>query len=344
MALQAISLLLLSCLLSLATVGLFRRWAIRHMLDIPNERSSHETPTPKGGGIGITGTVFLLVSPLFAIEGHWGFLIYLAGAAVIGIVGFIDDNTELPAVVRLLFQTGIALVVVLSVGAPDQIAIPQLLIVTLPAFLAIPVNVFWLLAVTNIYNFMDGIDGFAGTQSVVGGIAWSVFFWLVQEHELTVLSGVIATACLGFLYWNRPPAKIFMGDVGSTFLGLSFGALPLMAYSRLQDPQLLFVGALFIAPFLFDGTLTILRRLVAGENVLKPHRTHLYQRLVKAGYSHGTVVLLYLPLMVLSAVTGFGVWYETAWLPILAILLLATGISLVIHVAMVERRQAILQA
>ena len=300
--------------LSASVVGTFRRWAIRHLLDVPNERSSHSTLTPKGGGIGIAAVSLLLVATLLIHHFDRGLLVYLLVAGGIAVLGFVDDRHELSARIRLLIQAVIAVILVTIIGAFKGVTLPLLGTIPVPIMLGIPLTMIWIVAVTNIYNFMDGIDGLAGIQAVVAGIAWAVLFWRAGQADLALLAGGIAATSIGFLYWNWPPARIFMGDVGSTFLGFTFATLPLLGYARLADSRLLIVGALFIGPFLFDGSFTIIRRAIAGENVLKAHRSHLYQQLAKAGYSHFVINMIYVPLMILSAGVGFAL-AEVAQIP-----------------------------
>ena len=322
--------------LCIISVGLFRKWATRHLLDIPNERSSHEAPIPSGGGIGISGITALLAAPLFIASAQWNAVLFLAGAILIAVIGFVDDTTELPARARLLFQGIASALLILGTGAIDQLSVPPLFSISVSVYVAIPISLFWVLSVTNIYNFMDGIDGFAGLQGVVGATAWMLLLLSERQHELAIYAGLLAATSLGFLYWNRPPARIFMGDVGSTFVGFSFGSLPILAFNDLSHPVLLLVGFLFIGPFLFDGTLTIIRRAMSGENILKAHNTHLYQRLAKSGYSHRTIDLIYLPIMLLSALTGFAIWYEWSFCPFMLLVLVITGTGLFAYVTKVD--------
>jgi UDP-N-acetylmuramyl pentapeptide phosphotransferase/UDP-N-acetylglucosamine-1-phosphate transferase len=146
----------------------------------------------------------------------------------------------------------------------------------------------------NAYNFMDGIDGIAGGQGAVAGVGWAITGWLAGIPAVLVLGMLLAGSCAGFLRHNWSPARIFMGDVGSTFLGFSFAALPLMA-GRI-DRSLMAVGILLLWPFLFDAVFTFLRRLLNREKVWKPHRSHLYQRLTGAGSSHSVISRLYIGL------------------------------------------------
>jgi UDP-N-acetylmuramyl pentapeptide phosphotransferase/UDP-N-acetylglucosamine-1-phosphate transferase len=171
----------------------------------------------------------------------------------------------------------------------------------------------WFVGLVNVYNFMDGIDGIAGLQAVVAGVAWAIIGTVLSLPLVQLTGAVIASAALGFLTLNWHPAKIFMGDAGSTVLGFLFATLPFLATveggerlgargERLELTRSLIIGAILVWPFLADGIFTFLRRLKNRENVLQAHRSHLYQRLVIAGHSHTRVTVTYGCLAFLGAV------------------------------------------
>jgi UDP-N-acetylmuramyl pentapeptide phosphotransferase/UDP-N-acetylglucosamine-1-phosphate transferase len=163
----------------------------------------------------------------------------------------------------------------------------------------------WLVGLVNVYNFMDGIDGIAGLQAVVAGFAWACVGTVLALPAVQIVGAVVASSALGFLTQNWHPAKIFMGDAGSTVLGFLFATLPLLATveagGRLDLVRSLTIGAILVWPFLADGIFTFLRRLKNRENVLQAHRSHLYQRLVIAGHSHPRVTVTYGCLALLGA-------------------------------------------
>jgi UDP-N-acetylmuramyl pentapeptide phosphotransferase/UDP-N-acetylglucosamine-1-phosphate transferase len=172
-------------------------------------------------------------------------------------------------------------------------------------------TLFWIVGLTNVYNFMDGIDGIAGVQGVVAGLAWVMAGLMLKRPEVAVLGALLTGACAGFLRHNWSPARIFMGDVGSAFLGYAFAVLPLLALRGLSDsspPHLkaaMPVFALLVVwPFVGDGFFTFLRRARQGEPVWKPHRSHLYQRLVQSGWPHARVSTLYALWSLVSAALG----------------------------------------
>ena len=207
----------------------------------------------------------------------------------------------------------------------------------------------WIVGLTNAYNFMDGIDGIAGSQALVAGLGWSALGWLSGLMPVTMLGLVVAACSLGFLMHNWSPARIFMGDVGSAFLGFTFALLPLMmtyfSKSAIASNRALFLAALMVWPFLFDSTFTIVRRLLMGQNIFLAHRTHLYQRLVAAGLSHRSVALLYAGLALVGAALAVAWLLEVpgcnTFLPAILCLL---GVGLWSYVCFRERKIALLGA
>ena len=164
----------------------------------------------------------------------------------------------------------------------------------------LPITFFWIVGLTNAFNFMDGIDGIAGGQGVVAGLGWAVLGWLSDQPLIGALGLLLASTSLGFLGHNWPPARIFMGDVGSAFLGYNFAAIPIITAQF--DTRLPLAGIMMIWPFIFDTSLTFFRRLSKGENVFIAHRSHLYQRLVIVGYSHRFVSSLYIGLALIGVI------------------------------------------
>jgi UDP-N-acetylmuramyl pentapeptide phosphotransferase/UDP-N-acetylglucosamine-1-phosphate transferase len=300
--------------LSWLLVVTMQHYALRRQrLDIPNERSSHSIPTPVGGGISIAGVTLGLF--LFGIWDQTDvtqtrvFAFLLIGA-FIAAVGLVDDWWRtLSAKARLFVHIGGAIGFMAFGGIIAGVFIPWVGPLSLGAILGAVATLFWLVGLTNVYNFMDGIDGLAGTQAFLGGSAWALLLLWEGRETLALLAGLIAASSMGFLVLNAPPAKIFMGDVGSTFLGFSFSALTVMAFNEIENPRLLVTGVLFVGVFVFDATLTILRRARNGENLLRSHCSHLYQRLIKLGYSHRTVCIRYSYLMAASIVMGFVYYY-----------------------------------
>lgn len=227
---------------------------------------------------------------------------WLAGVSVfMAAVGLIDDVRELPASTRLVAHILAGLLVVVGFGPWQTIEWPGLMDLNL-GWVAGPFTVLVVVGFTNAYNFMDGADGIAGTQAVAAGLGWIVAGSAIQDPVLAVAGAGIAMASLGFLLFNWSPASVFMGDVGSAFLGFLLAALSV--YVAPRSPATAMAGFVFVWPFVFDTTFTLLRRAGRRENLLTAHRSHLYQRLVLTGVSHRTVALLYGALALVGVVVG----------------------------------------
>jgi UDP-N-acetylmuramyl pentapeptide phosphotransferase/UDP-N-acetylglucosamine-1-phosphate transferase len=284
---------LLAFVLTAGAVALTRRFAGRlGLLDAPNERSLHLIPTPRGGGLAFPILIAFAVatSPELWRSGAVPVVAFAAAIALVGGVSVYDDLRPLPTLLRLAIHLVAALIVLVGLVDVHLIAanIVNHPIATAMAFV---VAAIWIAAVTNAYNFMDGADGMAGLQAVIAGIGWAWLAWLTSAPLVGTLGAVIAGSAAGFLLHNWAPARIFMGDVGSASLGFAFATATL--YAAQWDARALVAGAILLWPFLFDTSFTILRRIRRGEQILSAHRTHLYQRLVLAGYSHASVAGLY---------------------------------------------------
>ena len=329
---------LLSGLLSWGLVGLLVRWAPQFgLVDRPNERSSHTRVTPRGGGIGFVLTMLLLGSGgLFwrdsATPLVW--LTYLGTGLFIAAISLWDDFHSLGAGIRFLCHFAAAGLVLWQVGGFHVFDVPGLGSWQL-GILGVGLSVLWIVGLTNVYNFMDGIDGIAGLQGAVAGVAWALAGAWLQAPWVVLLGALLAGSCTGFLVHNWSPAKIFMGDVGSAFLGFSFGVLPLLAVSSIHNSGEAPVGRLpvfavmVVWPFIGDGLLTFFRRVCKREKVWVAHRSHLYQRLIQCGWSHTRVTLLYGLWAVISSgiglvyLRGNGCWTECTPFAFAALSLLA---------------------
>jgi Fuc2NAc and GlcNAc transferase len=331
----------LGCLLTYLGVLCSRRWAEwGQVMDIPNERSSHTRPTPRGGGLPI---VVLTLMGLLAWAAYntgalgISLLIYVACGALIAGVSWIDDLRSLPNRVRFAVHLFCAAVTIWTFGGWSNLTLPLVGQIHL-GWVGLIAAFVWIVGMINAYNFMDGIDGLAGSQAVVAGAGW-VILGLVTHQPIIVTLGLLLAACsFGFLGHNWPPARIFMGDVGSAFLGYTFAILPLLAYQ--SDARLAVAGAFLVWPFLFDAIFTFLRRARLRENVFAAHRSHLYQRLVIAGYTHRAVTLLYIALSVTGAVLALAWPIGIAGGDLLIVLLLPVlCVGLWLHVVSQERKQ-----
>ncbi len=282
---------------SLALTWAVRRYALRRsLLDIPNERSSHRVPTPRGGGLAIALTSLVALAWLAAT----GRLVHglapaLAGGAGAALTGWLDDHRDLPPGPRLLVQVTLALWSLGWLGGLPAVDLGFFRIEA-PATLGLValLGIVWLV---NLYNFMDGTDGLAAVQALTAA-AGAGLLLLHRGHEgLACYSLALAAAVAGFLVFNRPPARIFMGDVGSYFLGFTLAVLALA--SERSGALSLWCWLTLLAWFLTDATLTLLLRLLRGEPWHQAHRQHAYQRLVQLGWSHGRLLTAFLGLQLL---------------------------------------------
>ncbi len=291
-------------LVSVGLIAAARDWAQRRaILDRPNNRSLHTRPTPRGGGIGIVVPVLLTFVVLGATNPtDRAMVAWVAGVGlVVAAVGLLDDIRGLPALVRLMTQVFAAILVTVGLGHWHAFVWPGLWSLDL-GWLGFPLTVVLVVGLTNAYNFMDGIDGIAGTQGAVAGLGWIGLGYALEDPLVAATGAVLATANVGFLIFNWPPASIFMGDVGSSFLGFTLAALTLPMAQR--SPAAATAGILFVWPFVFDASLTLLRRVRRRENVLHAHRSHLYQRLVLTGLSHRSMTLVYGALAIAGVAVG----------------------------------------
>jgi UDP-N-acetylmuramyl pentapeptide phosphotransferase/UDP-N-acetylglucosamine-1-phosphate transferase len=271
------------------------------LVDNPNDRSLHHRPTPRGGGIGIVATTLAGWPLAIAFVagwpeiGVWWLVLLGLGIAAVSVA---DDRSPIPAKLRLVVHVAFAAGAVTTLGWFHEMLVPGAGIVSLGVAGA-ALTVVWILGLTNVTNFMDGADGLAGLQCFIAGAAWIAAGVWLGDPVVALGGATIAGACGGFLFHNWSPANVFMGDVGSAFLGFMLAALPVLAATHavaeapLAAARLPLFGGLVMWPFIGDGMFTFVRRLLRRENVLSAHRSHLYQRLVLAGWSHARVSLLY---------------------------------------------------
>lgn len=267
------------------------------VFDIPNERSSHSVPVPRGGGLAIVAGFLIGVSliqffgktvPLRS-EYFGGFLFSLL---LIAGVSLYDDIQHRSIKVKFLTQLASIFVAMAAGNFIDVIYLPWIGEVK-ALMVMLPFSLLWLLGLTNTYNFMDGLDGMAGATAVVVSGFFSYIAFQEGSHFVYLISLVLCMATLGFLFFNWAPARIFMGDVGSTFLGFTFATLAIIAARHDLGHTSFFVMPLLLFHFIFDSIFTFVRRLSNGDNVFQAHRTHLYQLMNLLGYSHKAVALIY---------------------------------------------------
>ena len=270
-------------------------------IDHPNDRSLHQSPTPRMGGVAMVMSVVvgIILAIIMAFPMNNSGMIdgigrspqvlwILAGMLFLAAVSFLDDRKGIPVWLRLGCHvfTASAVVLVGEVSLPS-LRIPGWGEVALGG-LAAPMTVAFLVWMTNLYNFMDGMDGFAGGMTVLGFGVMACLFWMDDRQVVFCLALVQAAAGLGFLMHNFPPAKIFMGDVGSIPTGFLAGSLAVLGCR--EGVFDVWVPLVIFSPFILDATVTLVRRALRGERVWKAHREHYYQRVVLSGWSHRRTV------------------------------------------------------
>ncbi|MBA3335028.1 MAG: glycosyltransferase family 4 protein [Acidobacteria bacterium] len=268
-----------------------KKWNI---LDVPNERSSHTRPTPRGGGLVIVLVSLLaytIYTNFFTREFSWA---YFGGAILIVSISWLDDLYSVSSLLRFIVHSIAAGLIVLYLGESQSIYIPFYGLLK-SNFCPQIIIFLWIVWLTNAYNFMDGIDALAGMQAVTAGLGWLMVGKILGQETAGFYGGVIAFSSLGFLIFNRYPAKIFMGDVGSAFLGYTFAVFPFLFFREtvIDTAILPVVAILLVWLFVFDTVLTLTRRLFKREKIWQAHRSHIYQRLVAAGVSQVKVTGLY---------------------------------------------------
>jgi Fuc2NAc and GlcNAc transferase len=265
-------------LLSLLTVWFIKKRFSKQLLDIPNDRSSHTQPTPRGGGLGFI-IAFACTIP-FVLTSSALLPLYVTLTPLV-VIGLIDDKQGVSSKVRYFVQFLTASIAIGFLGAFAQPWLTSLGL--LGQIIAIALTLIGFTAIINFYNFMDGIDGLVAGCSFV-----QISFLALYLHQPYLW--LLSAAILGFLYWNWSPAKIFMGDSGSTFLG----AIIAMSLIAVKDPITAWSALAITLPLITDAIYTLGRRLLKHENIFEAHRSHLYQRLQQTKLSHAIVSSLYI--------------------------------------------------
>lgn len=285
-ALFALILFLISALIS--------RFMVKRVkvLDVPNARSSHGSSTPTLGGIAIVAS-FVIGSALVwlfddsAIIRSTPYLGFSTSVMILAAVSLYDDLKELSFKIRLAAQALAAVIAIFS-G------------LTLPGFFGALLSFFWIMGMVNAVNFMDGLNGMAGGNGLVAALYFSFICLAHQSSPAWIISYFIAAGTAGFLIYNFPRGRLFMGDVGSTFLGFSFAALGLMAHAGDTSVVPLMVMPLLFFHFIYDTVFTMSRRFRRGENIFQAHRSHLYQLFNQLGFSHPIVTGIYCAMAILQ--------------------------------------------
>lgn len=282
----------LTAALSLAATFLLIRWQSRiPIVDVPNQRSSHSRPTSRAGGLAILAAFLggCLLSPA-GLGGHARWV--LIGGGAFFLLGLLDDLFHLPEAARFLIQ--VLLAVLIASFGPRLTGLPWSAW-ALPPALAVAVTAFWYVGFLNLFNFMDGTDGLAAGEAVLAGL----FMALIAGSPLPLL---VSASALGFLYFNRAPARLFMGDSGSYLLGYLLAVSVVIGAQGPEGSAKVIPLILVLGTFIADTTTTLLRRIVKGETWYKAHRSHYYQKLSDLGFSHAHIAALNL-----AATAGLGV-------------------------------------
>ena len=295
--------------LSWALTWWVRQIALKgQMLDLPNERSSHTRPTPRGGGLAIVGS-FLGVVGVLALVGR-ALPTQLAAAllgsgAIVAFVGFVDDRSHLSARVRFIAHVAAAAWALwMMSGIPPLTAFGFSVNLGWPGLILAILYFVWLI---NLYNFMDGIDGIASIEAIAVSLGGALTWWLASRSSLWFVPVLFAACVAGFLAWNYPPARIFMGDAGSGFIGLIMGVLSM--WTAHETPVVFWCWIILLGGFVVDATTTLVRRVLRGDKFHEAHRNHAYQYASRKHASHARISLAFgaiacfwlLPLAVLVA-------------------------------------------
>jgi len=279
------------------------------IMDVPNARSSHEIATPKSGGISIVITfligtiVIFFVADATMIRQDY-FFAFVFTSVLIAAISLYDDVKNKRYLVKLGTQL-VAVFIVLAAGLViDEIKLPYLGLVPL-GWLSYVVSFLWIVGLTNAFNFMDGLDGLMGGVAVIVSAFFCVITFAEGSHFVYIASYTILAGTIGFLFFNFPPARIFMGDVGSAFLGFAFAVLAIIAARYDLSHTSFLVMPLLLFNVIYDTFFTFTRRLMRGDQVTAAHRTHLYQLFNRLGYSHRTVSLFHYGVCILQGVAAF---------------------------------------
>ncbi|MGH2433521.1 MAG: MraY family glycosyltransferase [Pseudomonas sp.] len=271
------------------TWGLRAYALARNVVDVPNERSSHTVPTPRGGGVAIVVTfliAMLWLSTVHQLDIRLSVAMFGAGFAI-AVLGFLDDHGHIHAKWRLLCHFLIAGWAIACLGG-----VPPIVLLGREFDLGWVANILallYLVWLTNLYNFMDGIDGIASIEAITCCFSACGIYYLVNLPDLAASPLVLAAAVIGFLVWNFPTARIFMGDAGSGFLGLMLGIISI--HAAFSSFNLFYSWIILLGVFVVDATFTLMRRLLRGEKVYEAHRSHAYQYAARHFGKHTSVTI-----------------------------------------------------
>lgn len=318
-----------AALIAVAATPLVRRFALASgVVDRPGPRRSHVGTVPRGGGLAIA--LAALPAVLIGSTSSTTAWVFVLGGVLVVTLGWIDDRRPQPASLRLVVQAVVAFAAVAALGPVDSIVVAGTEIhgVWIWSALAV-IAMVWLM---NLFNFMDGSDGLAATQSVSSGTLFAFAFALGGEPALALMAAVLAAAAAGFLVWNWPGARIFLGDSGSLLLGWGAGVLALAG--TLSGSIGVGLAFIIVSPFVVDATLTLGWRVLRGERWYTPHRDHAYQYLIRSGWDHRRVLLAWIGLngLVVAPAALLVTWNTALDLAVSALVaVLLTGGWYVVH-------------
>ncbi len=343
-----LNLIVLTQLIAIACVIVFVSWwsvgrlikflISKDIVDRPNHRTLHQGAVPRGGGLVIIAGLLLALAVAAAFDDRpilfaaLGLFVFAWSA-----LSWYDDRSNLSPRFRLLVQVGICLLSIFAFGWVSHVHSPGSF--SLPLYFLGPVlSIIGLVWMANLYNFMDGLDGLAASQTIVASLSMAFWFYMFGDISLALVLISLASLTYGFLLWNWNPARVFMGDVGSIGLGAFFGLIFILGVTR-YDVSILSFFSLF-AVFIADSTSTIIMRALKREKIWQPHRQHFYQRLATAGYSHAKIAIAALVLMILcSLLATFGLLYhDMIGVSIMAIVILL--IAAAVLVVFLEHRSS----
>lgn len=308
----------------LSSVLFTKPWFLLYRLDIPNKRSLHEKPVPRGGGVAI----WIIVLAMYLLSKELLGLDYLmrgrlvVGSIILLLISTLDDYMPISVKLRLFVQFVVAALLVGAGGLFPSELLPGVHS-QLPVFVEVICTLMFVVWCSNFFNFMDGLDGLAGGTAVISFGFISAFSMMAGLIPLALFCVIISGAYLGFLLWNLPPAKLFMGDAGAVPFGFAVAAVILIGARQGGLP--FWAGVCVFAPFCTDATLTLLRRLLTGARIWEAHRDHYYQRLVLVGCGQRQVLAWYLGLSLICCAIAISIAHASvsiAWAGIISIIIL----------------------
>ena len=314
--------LVTALVVALVATPVVKNLAIRvKAVDVPRDgRRMHDHPIPRMGGLAIFLGFLLSVLLFLELDGQMRGM--LLGAVVIVVLGIFDDIYSLPAMFKFVVQIAAALVAVLTGNVIEAVSNPNVFSADLYwdlGWLSIPVTVVWIVAITNAVNLIDGLDGLACGVSTISSMTLLVIALVVSEADVAILMAALAGGCLGFLSYNMNPAKIFMGDTGSTFLGYILAVVSIQGLFKFYTIISFAVPFLMLGLPIFDTCFAFIRRIAHGQSPMHADRSHVHHRLIDMGFNQKQAVAV---LYVVSAILGLSAVVLTTSGPVKAMLLL----------------------